>query len=202
MNFIKKLLLVSGLFIFLIACSDSTTKGPFKEVANPAPTEKPEVLEFFAYFCPHCYQIDAKVDAWKNKLPKSVHFKRVPLTLGSAGGRIYSRLYYISESLGVLDRSHVAMFQLFHNQKQQISSELQLKNFFLSLGVNENDFDKAIKDPVINLKVEQAEAMAKQFRIIGVPGFVVNGTYFTDVATSGGEKEMFDQINRLLRKKD
>jgi thiol:disulfide interchange protein DsbA len=201
MNLAKKLLLIVGFSTVLFSCSEQEPAGPYKQVANPAPTTKPEVLEFFAYFCPHCYELDKKVEVWKKRLPKSVTFKRVPLTLGTAGGRIYSRVFYISETLGVLDQSHQAMFQLFHVQKRPINSELQLKNFFLSLGITEADFEKALKDPGIDEKVAAAEELAKTYRIIRVPGFVINGTYFTDVATAGGEKQMFTEIGRLIRKK-
>jgi len=201
MKMLKNLLILFCFAVVITSCSKSEPAGPFKKLANPMPTDKPQVIEFFAYFCPHCFQLDSKVTTWSKKLPKSVNFKRVPLTLGTAGGRIYSRVYYISEKLGVLEQSHVAMFQLYHVQKRPLNSELQLKNFFLSLGVSAADFQTAIDDPEIDQKVDQAEALAKTFRIVRVPGFVVNGSYFTDVASAGGEKEMFAEIGRLLRKK-
>jgi len=201
MNVVKKIMLIIGFSAVLLSCSEQEAEGPYKMLANPAPTSTPEVLEFFAYFCPHCYELDKKVDVWKKRLPKSVTFRRVPLTLGTAGGRIYSRVFYISESLGVLEQSHSAMFQLFHVQKLPVNSELQLKKFFLSLGITEEAFEKALNDPAIDEKVAAAEKLAKAYRIIRVPGFVINGTYFTDVATAGGEKEMFSEIGRLIRKK-
>ncbi len=201
MNFAKKSLLIISFFMVLISCSEQEPQGPYKKVANPVATSKPEVLEFFAYFCPHCYELDKHVEVWKKRLPKSVTFKRVPLTLGTAGGRIYSRVFSLREAFGVFDPNHPAMFQLFHVQKRPINSELQLKKFFLSLGITEEAFEKVLNDPSIDKKVEEAEQLAKTFRIVRVPGFVVNGTYFTDVATAGGEKEMFSEIGRLIRKK-
>ncbi len=198
---LRKFLTLLSFSFFLLACSDSKSDDPVKQLANPAPTTKPEVIEFFAYFCGHCFNLDPKVESWRKRLPKSVNFKRVPLTLGNPAGRIFSRVYYISESLGVLEKSHLAMFQLIHVQKKSLVSDLQMKNFFISLGISEKDFEKALNDPEISNKVEQAEALAKEFRIIRVPGFVVNGKYFTDVAANGSEKKMFTEINRLLRKK-
>ncbi len=122
MNFAKKSLLIISFFMVLISCSEQEPQGPYKKVANPVATSKPEVLEFFAYFCPHCYELDKHVEVWKKRLPKSVTFKRVPLTLGTAGGRIYSRVFSIREDLGVLDQNPPALFPFFPVPKHPIHS--------------------------------------------------------------------------------
>ena len=47
----------------------------------PQPVENDgaiEVLEFFAYGCPHCAALEPKLDAWAKKLPADVKIKRVP----------------------------------------------------------------------------------------------------------------------------
>ena len=47
----------------------------------PQPVEndgKIEVLEFFAYGCPHCAALEPKLEAWSKKLPTDVKIKRVP----------------------------------------------------------------------------------------------------------------------------
>ena len=39
---------------------------------------KVEVIEFFWYGCPHCYQLEPAISKWLAKLPKDAVFKRVP----------------------------------------------------------------------------------------------------------------------------
>ncbi len=187
--------------LFIPSCSDQQTDKTYSLVRNPQLTDKPTVVEFFAYFCPHCNKLEPKVRAWEKKLPKSVRFIKVPLTLGHNQARVYSRAFYLGKKLDVFDQSHKTIFRNFHSKGIQIKTDQQLKKLFMDLGVTEQAFDAAINDPSINQQVEKAEQLAKQFGIISVPGFVVNGQYFTDVAKAGGERKLFEKINFLLRKK-
>ncbi len=185
----------------LFSCGDQQTDKTYIRVKNPQPTTQPTVIEFFAYFCPHCNKLEPKVRVWQRKLPKSIQFIRVPLTLGHTTARIYSRAFYLGKKLGVLNKSHKRIFDDFHNKKIQLQSDQQLKTLFLSLGVSAQVFDLAINDPEINQQVDQAEKMAKRFAIVSVPSFVIDGKYFTDAGMTGGIRPLFEKINFLLRKK-
>lgn len=185
----------------LSACSPSQPDKPYKIIQEPLSDNKPSVVEYFAYFCPHCKDLEPRVNSWKKKLPKSVGFTRVPLTLGNSNSRLYSRAYFIGEALGVLDKSHDALFLRYHQLKQPIASEAQLKSFFLSIGVSEADYLQVANDEAVSEKIDQAEERAKQIGVVSVPSFVVNGRYLTDARMNGSEKALFEQINVLLRKK-
>ncbi|MEN9380050.1 MAG: hypothetical protein RJB15_1743, partial [Pseudomonadota bacterium] len=40
---------------------------------------KVEVIEFFWYGCPHCYDFEPELSAWVKRQPKDVVFRRVPV---------------------------------------------------------------------------------------------------------------------------
>ena len=61
-----------------------------------------EVLEFFWYGCPHCYQAEAEVNAWLEDKPEGVTFTRVPATV-NRGWVLMAQAYYTAEQLDVLD---------------------------------------------------------------------------------------------------
>jgi len=193
------LLVLCFLFTFS-GCNNESTDGTYKIVRNPEPTKQLEVVEFFAYFCPHCFRLDPRVRAWEKTLPKNVHFIRIPLTLGHNSARVYSRAYYLSQKLGIFERSHLRIFDDFHNKKIQITSDQQLKRLFMKLGASEADIDKALADPELNQLVDKAEQTAKYFGIVSVPSFVVNGKYLTDAGMTSGVAGLFKKINFLLRK--
>ena len=44
--------------------------------ANPG--NKVEVIEFFYYGCPHCYNLQPTLKAWLKNAPKDVEFRRMP----------------------------------------------------------------------------------------------------------------------------
>ena len=72
-----------------------------------------EVLEFFWYACPHCYDIDPLVEAWRKTKPAYVSFSRVPVTW-SEGHRALARLFYTVKILGKLDQLHGEIFKEIH----------------------------------------------------------------------------------------
>jgi len=39
---------------------------------------KVEVLEFFWYGCPHCYNLQPTLHDWMKTMPKDVEYRRVP----------------------------------------------------------------------------------------------------------------------------
>jgi thiol:disulfide interchange protein DsbA len=46
---------------------------------QPVPAGKVEVVEFFGYWCPHCYSFEPFLEAWARKLPPDVAFRRIPV---------------------------------------------------------------------------------------------------------------------------
>ena len=81
--------------------------------AHRCPAGQVEVLEFFWYACPHCYDIDPQVEAWRKSKPAYISFSRVPVTW-SEGHRALARLFYTLKSLGKLDQLHGEVFKEIH----------------------------------------------------------------------------------------
>src|SRR5690349_17032528 len=73
----------------------------YQEPANPA---KIEVLEVFAYSCPHCYALEPALKAWVKQLPADVEFVRQPNTLGHGENEPRNRAFYVAKMLNVVDR--------------------------------------------------------------------------------------------------
>jgi thiol:disulfide interchange protein DsbA len=190
---------LSLMVLGLVACSQKAD-GPHVVLADPLPTQSPTVYEFFGYFCPHCFHLEPQVRGWRKSLPKSVRFVRVPVSFGRPQGKVLMRAYYLGEMLGILDKSHDAVFKAIHVERRNLSSDADLKALFLELGVREADFDKALADPALAQRVEEAEDLAARWRIDSVPTFVVNGRFKTHAGLTGDVRSLFQEVNRLLRK--
>ena len=71
---------VISLLVLVASAGSSAHEGPeFSRLQNPQPTDSPgkiEVIEFFWYGCPHCFNLEPAVDAWEKRLPKDVAFRR------------------------------------------------------------------------------------------------------------------------------
>ena len=63
-----------------------------------------EVIEFFSYACPHCYELQPHVLKWAAQLPANAAFVRVPVSFGRREWGQLSRAFYALEATGDLER--------------------------------------------------------------------------------------------------
>jgi thiol:disulfide interchange protein DsbA len=197
----------------------ATTSGstPWQEGVNytrlvPAqPTEVPagqvEVLEFFWYACPHCYDIDPRVESWLKTKPAYVSFARVHVTWNEAD-RSLARLYYTLQNLGKLEQLHSEVFKEIHvhgdplvaaDPSKEAETEHMQAVFVRKFGIAEADFTKAYHSFAVETALQRADELVQRYRINGVPTFVVNGKFIADVGSAGGPEHPADAPERLLR---
>src|SRR2546421_1621492 len=69
---------------------------PYERLQPAQPVSEPgkiEVIEFFWYGCPHCYNLEPSLNAWLKKKPADVVFKRVHAIPSEAWG-LYAYIFY------------------------------------------------------------------------------------------------------------
>lgn len=77
-------------------------EGEHYEVVKATASAKPEVLEFFSYYCPHCYHFEPIVADLKKSLPQGAEFKRNPVSfLGREMGPELQRGFAVATLLDV-----------------------------------------------------------------------------------------------------
>ncbi len=189
--------------LFLAGSAQAFDEGiDYKTLAQPQPTEtgeKIEVLEFFWYGCPHCYQIEPTVERWLASKPDYVEFRRMPAILGGSWA-LHGRAYFAAELLGVLDQVHEPLFAALHKEKRRLGSEESLADWFAEQGVNRDEFLKAFRSFVVDMKVRRASKLGQDVNLDGVPAFVVNGKYLTSPSITASSEKMVQVINYLTAK--
>jgi protein dithiol oxidoreductase (disulfide-forming) len=169
------------------------------------PAGQIEVLEFFWYACPHCYDLDPLVEAWRKSKPAYVSFSRVPITW-SPGHRELARLFYTLQSLGKLDQLHSDVFKEIHvngnplvaQDGDEAETERIQTAFAKKEGISEDEFKKAYHSFPVDRDVEKADALVQRYRIDGVPTFVVNGKYVTDARLAGSHERLMALVGDLV----
>lgn len=162
----------------------------------PAVEGSVEVLEFFWYGCGACYQFAPLVDAWKADLPEGVVFTRVPAVL-NPNWRLHGQAFYTAEALGVTERLHSRIFNSIHQERRFLQSEAEVRNLFVSNGVNGEDFDSAWNSFAVDSQLRRAERLAREYRVRATPSMVVAGHYVSDPSTAGGLRELLTLTDRL-----
>ena len=168
------------------------------------PAGQVEVLEFFWYACPHCYDLDPQVEAWRKGKPAYISFSRVPVTW-SEGHRALARLFYTLKSLGKLDQLHDAVFKEIHvngnplvaADGDEAETERIQSAFAKKQGIPEDEFKKAYHSFPVDTDLQKADALVQRYRIDGVPSFVINGKYVADVRTAGNAERLMSLVGDL-----
>lgn len=75
----------------------------------------PQVLEFFSFFCPHCYQFEEVLhisDNVKKKLPEGVKMTKYHVNfMGVTSGKELTQAWAVAMALGVEDKVTVPLFE-------------------------------------------------------------------------------------------
>ena len=140
---------------------------------------KVEVAEVFGYTCIHCAHFQPLISAWKKKQPSYVRFTPVPAAFGGYW-MPYARAYYAAAKLGVLAKSHDAMFKALHEEGSlpiQNASTDEIAAFYAKYGANSKAFATAMDSPATDLLLERSREFATATGIEGTPTLVVNGRY-------------------------
>jgi thiol:disulfide interchange protein DsbA len=194
------------LSVFLLCPATEAFAAKYKEkihyelVQPPQPTTtdgKVEVVEMFWYGCPHCNNLEPYVHRWLKRKPKEAEFVRIPAVFRPSW-EIHARAFYTAEVLGVLDKTHSAMFNAIHNQRRKLATEEELMEFFAEHGVSNDDFKRVFKSFAVEAKVRRAKDLSHRYGIQGVPALIVDGKYRTSAQLAGGPANIFKVVNFLV----
>jgi len=156
-----------------------------------------EVLEFFWYRCPHCFNLEPELKAWAKKLPKNVVLKRVPGILNDSWTPL-TKVFYALEAIGMIDKLHGDVFQAIHTQGIDLNDPEVFFNWAAGKGVDRNQLKAAYNSFGVNSKVMRAKQMTQAYKLTGVPAFAVNGKFTTSAYMTGSHAKLFEALDGLI----
>jgi len=156
-----------------------------------------EVMEFFSYGCPHCFELESYVAAWREKNRDRISFVRSPVIFNE-GWRGIAQSYYASEALNVTDEIHLELFDEVQRKNNATMSIDHLAGIFASNGVSEEAFRREYASPGVRRQVDLAEQRQQRFKIPSVPAVVVNGKYLVVTSSNVGLSRMLDVVDHLI----
>ena len=173
------LLLALSLSSVALAATDWQA-GAHYDPITPAPPgggDAPiEVVEFFMYGCPHCYQFEPLVKQWLQNKPEDVQFRQIPAMFGGSAN-LQAKTFYALEAMGELERLHQPMFEAIHEQDRRLKSQDDVEAFLRDQGVDITAFRAAFGSFSVQTKARRAEALMRRYGIRSVPAIVVDGRY-------------------------
>ena len=140
---------------------------------------EPQVLEFFSFYCPHCYQFEQVYHVSENvkkALPAGTKMTKYHVEFLGPLGKQLTQAWAVAMALGVEDKVSPLMFEAVQ-KTQTVQTPDDIRNVFVKAGVTAADYDAAWNSFVVKSLVVQQEKAAEDLQLRGVPAVFVNGKY-------------------------
>jgi thiol:disulfide interchange protein DsbA len=183
---LRVMALFGGLLLTSACTAQSGTPPPYTEgseyVTLPGPHQryssegKVEVVEVFSYDCIHCAHFAPMAEKLRKELPAGVAFKLLPAAFNDQWVP-FARAYYAAKQLGVVDRTHLQLFDAKFNQHYPINSMDELADFYAREGVDRAKFMRIATSDEVTAKLKSDLALIRQWQVDGTPTIVVDGKY-------------------------
>jgi thiol:disulfide interchange protein DsbA len=169
-------------------------------IAQPLESKgKVEVIEFFWYGCPHCYDFEPELSSWVKRQPKDVTFRRVPVAFRD-DFMPHSQLFYALEAMGKGDAMNEKVMYAMHKENKRLMTENEIADWIASQGIDRNTFLAAYRSFAVVSKARAARQMAESYRIDGVPTIVMQGRYVTSPSIAGTKGKAIAVMDYLEQK--
>ncbi len=165
--------------------------------------KKVEVIEFFGYFCDHCYALDLPITNWARQHKNKVLFRRVHVRFGE-GMAMQQRMFYTLAAMGELTNSmHHKIFQAMQEQHYPFRTDVQIFRWMEENGINRQKFVEMFNSFYVESLCQQSIGFLDTYKIDGVPMVVIDGRFVTSPAiiSEGNKVDMSEQeaINGTLK---
>ncbi len=172
-------LALAGMVLAFSASAADFTDGKQYITLDKPVAGAPQVLEFFSFYCPHCYQFEDVLhisDNVNKKLPEGSKLVKYHVEFLGPLGKQVTQAWAIAMALGVEDKVTVPMFEAIQ-KTQTVRNEADIRKVFIDAGVPAEEYDAALNSFVVKSLVAQQAKAAADFQLRGVPAMYVDGKY-------------------------
>ena len=194
-------LFIAALVAAPLIASAQGVKAQYSELNPPQPIDtdgkKIEVVEFFWYGCPHCYNLEPLIESWSKKLPPDVEFRRIPAVFNERWAHD-AAIYYTFEVLGVLPKLHRPFFDAIHRDRLRTDDPQAMTEWLQKHGVEPKKFFDTMKSFGVQSKTRRAAQLSVAYKIDGTPAMAVQGRYTVSADQGGSREGMLDTVSNLV----
>jgi thiol:disulfide interchange protein DsbA len=156
------------------------------------PAGKVEVMEVFSYACPACNAFQPVMKQLKYGLPANAQIAYLPASfIPTEDWPVFQRAYFAAEALGIVDKTHDAMFDavwntgelavsdpITHQLKKPLPSIEDIARFYArTAGVKPETFVATAKSFGVDTKMKIADGQIGVMQALSTPTLIVNGKY-------------------------
>jgi protein dithiol oxidoreductase (disulfide-forming) len=189
-------------------------------VIEPAqPTSHPgkiEVTEVFSYACPACNGFHATADQIAKSLPPNAVMNYLAASFRpDENWPVFQRAFYAAQALGVVDKTHDAMFDAAWKTGELATYDLKegkpkpkeawptiddISKFYAKYGVDPKEFIGIANSFSINTQMKRADDLMKAYGVDSTPTMIINGKYRFTATSAGGYAQAIELTQWLVAK--
>ena len=173
------------------------SRPPLSGVLGETPKDKIEVIQFFYYGCPHCFDQQPLIEDWLAKKPADVEFRLVP-ALRDDKWIPLTKAYFALEELGEVKRLHRPIYDVINFDGVMLSEEDKLFAWVARNGVEREKFLAVYNSERVQAKVEAARKATADYQIKATPTLVVAGKYLFTSGLAGSHYEAIRLLDRTI----
>ena len=168
--------------------------------ARPAaPGTTIEVIEFFYYGCPVCYESQPYIARWLERAGAGVTLRRVPAASFESAEN-FALTYYALEATGNLRQLHWAVYDNHHFDDLRLGDEKNLLDWLARNGVDAERFREVRSSVENRARVADGRKLFEDYNVKGVPAFAVDGRYLTSARLAGSVRQMMEVVAYLVKR--
>ena len=146
-------------------------QGPAFTTLNPAQpggtNGQIEVIEFFSYACPHCYNFDPLLAKWRAGQKKDIVFQRVPVSFGRPEWAALGRLNITLNAMGLSDKLDPKVFDAYHKDRVKLEDEKTRNDWLAKQGVDVKKFNDTWRSFGVDSLAKRAEMLSASYKVQG-----------------------------------
>jgi protein dithiol oxidoreductase (disulfide-forming) len=166
---------------------------------RPADASRIEVLEFFYYGCESCARLEPRLEAWLQRKPADVDFRRLP-ALRRSDWIPLTRVFFVLDELGVLPRLHGEVYRAVHVEQRDLRRKSGLLEWAESKGLTAAAVERALTSDATAIKIEKARDLTNSYGVRVTPTLIVDGLYLTSAGMLGDIDQVVPVVEGLIEK--
>lgn len=152
----------------------------FTTLAAPQPAQagkKVEVIEFFMYHCPACYELEPALVAWVKKNADNVVLRRIHLPHGPNDPEAH--LFLTLEAMKLEQSMHDKVLHTWHVERKRLKSDADNLDWAASNGLDKARFGEVYQSFGVVTKLKNLDKLAAAYQVNSTPTLVVDGKYIS-----------------------
>lgn len=171
------------------------------EIKNSKLTAKPEIREFFSFFCPHCYLLEHTFSPLNKEFSQKADVVYNPVyQIGGELGKRTQSAYAVAKKLGKENEIRALLFKRIKQTEGHLQANDDFAYIFDIVGVNAKSYRDELKTAEVKTLISNYNQKIADYGLNSVPQIIVNGKYLINLSNVQDQNDYKNLVSYLLSK--